>query len=119
MLSGWRAYFLSGAKLQPATEVWVHGAVAASSYVGPFLRKVVKVAAAQFLVYDSSIELQLEIVFFTTLRQSSPWLAPGKASVSMLQGWPYIFSPTGATRTPARREGLSVCALTQQKDTIS
>ena len=65
MLSGWRAYFLSGAKLQPATEVRVHGAVAASSYVGPFLRKVVKVAAAQFLVYDSSIELQLEIVFFS------------------------------------------------------
>ena len=64
MLSGWRAYFLSSAKLQPATEVQVHGAVAASSYVGPFPRKVVKVAAAQFLVYDSSIELQLEIIFF-------------------------------------------------------
>ena len=91
MLSGWRAYFLSGAKLQPATEVWVHGAVAASSYVGPFLRKVVKVTAAQFLVYDSSIELQLEIVFFTTLRRSSPLLAPDKASVSVLQGWPYTF----------------------------
>ena len=117
MLSAWRAYFLSGAKLQPATKIWVHGAVAVSSYVGPFLRKVVKVAAAQFLVYDSSIELQLEIVFFTTLRQSSPWLAPGKASVSMLQGWPYF--PNWSNTDTGKEGGSSVCALMQQKDTIS
>ena len=119
MLSGWRAYFLSGAKLQPATEVWVHGAVAASSYVGPFLRKVVKVAAAQFLVYDSSIELQLEIVFFYyfasvfALARSRQGFSVNVAGLAL-----HCFANWGKTDT-GKDGGSSVCALMQQKDTIS